>query len=240
MNVELTSTDPESPASQRNLVVFQLEQQTYALPIESVVQIIEMVTITPIPQVNRLMEGVINVRGVAVPVVNLRCHLGLPEAPLQLHTPIILIQVSGRMIGLIIDEGIDVLSLPADRIARPADFLPQGLSVAPILQGVAHARNGMALLLDPEHLFLPDQVEALIQAVETLPGGGVEEASAEEPVELSVETGSEVVAEEEEAPAEEPTDTQPQPARRRRKKRQRTKGASEEANLDEPAREVET
>lgn len=255
MNVESTLTDLENPVDQRNLVAFRLEQQTYALPIEPVAQIIEMVTITPIPQVNRSsMEGVINVRGATVPVVNLGRHLGLPEAPLQLHTPLILIQTDGRMVGLIVDEVIDVLNLPADQIARPADFLPEGLGGAPILQGLAHTPDGMVLLLDPDHLFLPSQVQALVQAMETLPGNVDEQAVEEAAVELPVETPPEIVVEEaseespmqtqpevvvEEAAEETPVETQPQPTRRRRKKRERTKKATEETPLDEPAQEVE-
>jgi len=191
MNVELTLTDLGNPADQRNLMAFRLDQQTYALPIEPIVQIIEMVTITPIPQVSNTVEGVINVRGAPVPVVNLRRHLGLLEASLQLHTPIVLVQLGEQMVGLIVDEVLDVLSLPGDQIAHPADILPEGLGEAPILQGLAHIPDDTVLLLDPDHLFLPDQAQALAQAVETLPEVVVpapstdeeEEASEESPVE---------------------------------------------------------
>jgi purine-binding chemotaxis protein CheW len=169
MNVELTSTDLGNPAEQRTLVAFRLDQQTYALHIEPIVQIIEMVTIMPIPQISNRVEGVINVRGAPVPVVNLRRYLGLPEAALQLHTPIILAQVSKLMVGLIVDEVLDVLNLPGGQIAHPAEILPEGLGEAPILQGLAHTPDGMVLLLNLEHLFLPHQAQALAQAVETLP-----------------------------------------------------------------------
>ncbi len=239
MSMELTLTDLGNRADQWPLVAFRLEQQLYALPIEPIEQIIEMVTITPIPQVKHLIEGVINVRGAAVPVVNLRRHLGLLEAPLHLHTPIILVQASGRMVALIVDEVIDVLNLPAHRIARPADFLPEGLEGAPVLQGLAHTLDSMVLLLDPEHLFLPSQAQALAQAMEALPDVAVEEEPEEAPVELSVETRSETMVEE--VSEERPADTQPQPARTRRKKRQRAKKeVAEETSSDEPAGEVAT
>lgn len=167
MNAELR--DLENQADQRNLVAFRLDRQTYALPIEPIVQIIEMVTITPIPQVSSRLEGVINVRGTLVPVVNLRRYLGLPEAALQLHTPVVLAQVGQLMVGLIVDEVLDVLSLPDSQITRTADIMPEGLGKASILQGLAHTPDSMVLLLDLDQLFLPDQVQALAQVVETLP-----------------------------------------------------------------------
>ena len=154
MSVELMDLNP---ADQRNLVAFRLDLQTYALPIEPIVQIIEMVTITPIPQVSNTVEGVINVRGALVPVINLHRHLGLPEAALKLHTPIVLVQVGEQMVGLIVDEVLDVLTLSDSQITRTADIVPEGLGKASILQGLAHTPDGMVLLLDLDRLLLPDQ-----------------------------------------------------------------------------------
>ena len=154
-------------SAMRNLVAFQLDRQTYALPIEPIVQIIEMVAITPIPQVNPAVEGVIDVRGTAVPVVNLRCQLGLPEAKLQLHTPIILVQTGERMVGLIVDQVADVLNIGADQITRPKDMLPDGLSDAPLVQGLTYTAQGALLLLDLEHLLASNQAQ-LAQALEAL------------------------------------------------------------------------
>jgi purine-binding chemotaxis protein CheW len=156
-----------SESAIRSLVAFRLDRQTYALPIEPIVQIIEMVAITPIPQVNPAVEGVINVRGTAVPVVNLRCQLGLPEAKLQLHTPIILVQTGERMVGLIVDQVADVLNIRADQITRPKDMLPDGLSDVPLVQGLTHTAQGALLLLDLEHLLASNQAQ-LAQALEAL------------------------------------------------------------------------
>jgi len=192
-------------SDQQSLVTFRLAEQTYALPIEPVVRIIEMVTIMPIPQVDDIVEGIINVHGKAVPVLNLRRHFGLPEAPLQLHTPIILVLFGGQMLGLIVDEVMDVLSLSSEQISRVSDILPEGLSEVPILQGLAHIQNEMVLLLNVEHLLSPGHVQALARAVATLPEGTVE--GMPEDVEGAFETDSavpwpEVVIEEMDGPAQ--------------------------------------
>ncbi len=155
----------------RNLVTFRLDRQMYALPLELIVQIVEMVTITPIPQVNHSVEGVINVRGTPVPVVNLRRHLGLPEAKLQLHTPILLVRTAERMVGLIVDQVADVLNVSADQITCPTDLLPDGLSDAPLLQGLVHTSQNSVLLLDLNRLFSSERAR-LVQASATLPVAG--------------------------------------------------------------------
>ena len=188
----------EAPSGQRNLVAFRLDQQTYALPIEPIVQIVEMVTITPIPHVNDAVAGVITVHGVVVPVVNLRRHFGLPEAALGLHTPILLVQTGEQMVGLIVDEVIDVLGLPAERVAQLADILPQGLGEAPILRGLVHVEENTVLLLDLEHLFLPHQARALAQVVAALPEAttaeGLDAASGEVSSEVTEEAATDVEA----------------------------------------------
>jgi purine-binding chemotaxis protein CheW len=156
-----------SESATRSLVTFRLDRQTYALPIEPIMQIIEMVAITPIPQANSAVEGVINVRGVPVPVINTRCQLGLPEAKLQLHTPIILVQTGERAAGLIVDEVADVLNISADQITHPKDILPDELSEVPLIQGLTHTAQGAVLLLDLEHLFASNQ-DQLAQVLEAL------------------------------------------------------------------------
>jgi len=186
-----------------NLVAFRLDRQTYALPIEPIVQIIEMVAITPIPQTDPAVEGVINVRGTAVPVVNLRCQLGLPEAKLQLHTPIILVRSGERMVGLIVDQVADVLNIRADQITRPKDMLPDGLSDVPLVQGLSHTSQGALLLLDLEHLFASNQAQ-LAQALEALSAfNNSSEDGHREPVEVAaVEAAGAEAADAEAASAE--------------------------------------
>jgi purine-binding chemotaxis protein CheW len=171
----------EALAERQNMVAFRLEKQIYALPIEPIVQIVEMVAITPIPQLNQVVEGVINVRGEAVAVVKLRRHLGLSDAPLQLNTPILLTQVGGRTIGLIVDEVTDVFNLPTDQIVQLGEILPEELEDAPIFRGLAYVADAAVLMLDPDQLFRPDQLEILAQAADALQKTIAEETSEAEP-----------------------------------------------------------
>lgn len=157
--MEMTHKKPgrKSNGYSDNIVAFQLEDQTFALPLETVVQIIPMLKLTPLPQVHPSIAGVMNFRGVAVPVINMRTYLGLEKHNLQLHTPIMLVRMHKRgtnMVGLIVDEVQDVVSIPEGQVIELDDVMPAGLGDVPILQGMLHSRNGATLLLDLEQLLI--------------------------------------------------------------------------------------
>jgi purine-binding chemotaxis protein CheW len=152
-----------------HLVTFRLDPQVYALPIEPIQQIIEMVTITPLPQVRASVEGVINYHGSTVPVVNLREHLGMTKTPMRLHTPIMMVYVSGRLVGLIVDEVLAVLDMPSTQIDRPKDILPEGLGNTSLLNGLFHTGGNTVLLLNTDHLLAPQEATALAEAAAALP-----------------------------------------------------------------------
>lgn len=153
-------------------VSFRLDHKLYALPLEAVMQIISMVAITPLPQLDGAVEGLINVRGAPAPVINLRRQLGLPPQPFELHTPIVLVQVQGRVIGLIVDEVLDVLTVPAPHIARLQEVLPPGLAESPLLRGVVYLEQGAVLLLNLDQLFTAQQGQSLFPAWHEAPAPG--------------------------------------------------------------------
>lgn len=150
------------------MLVFKLEGQQYALSLLQVVQIIPMLKITPVPQMDRVVEGFANIHGKIIPIINTRRRLGHPEKPHELHTPIILVQLPQWTLGLIVDEVIDVVFLPADQISLPDAILPKELACVPELIGVASINNQSVLLLNAEQLFQPGQLRALNQVVQGL------------------------------------------------------------------------
>jgi len=170
-----------------HLVTFRLDPQVYALPIEPIQQIIEMVKITPVPQVRSSVEGVINFHGATVPVVNLREHLGVAKTPLRLHTPIMMVYVSGRLVGLIVDEVLAVVDVPSTQIDRPKDILPEGLGNTSLLNGLFHTEGNTVLLLNIDHLFAPQETSALDEAAAAMPDVAelTIQPSVEPPAELS-------------------------------------------------------
>jgi purine-binding chemotaxis protein CheW len=167
------------PGIAHNLMTLQLGQQTYALPIQPIVRIIEMVAITPVPQFDASVRGVINFHGQVVPVIDMHRHLGLPEMRLQLRTPIVLLHIQDRLLGLIVDRVMDVLPLTNDQIARSTAILPKELGNASLLYGLANTGSGTVFVIDPDHLFSSRQMRALRKAAEA-PPEAEEEGTAHE------------------------------------------------------------
>ncbi len=161
---------PEVVQAKENLVVFLLNQVHYAIEIEPIKQIIEMVTITPVLKTETWMEGVINYHGLSVPVINLRRHFGMTVVPYRWHTPIILVNISNHQVGLIVDDVLDVLTLPAAQIMDPKVILPLGIPETPLLKGIIQTEETLTLLIDLTHLFDQMQVRALNVATSALSG----------------------------------------------------------------------
>jgi purine-binding chemotaxis protein CheW len=215
-------TNTEQALSERqNVVAFRLDKQTYALPIEPIVQIIDMVAITSIPQLSQVVEGVINVHGEAVAVVKLRRHFGLSDAPLRLNTPILLIQIGGQTIGLIVDEVTDVLHLSADQVVQLADILPEELGDAPIFRGLTYVSDDAVLMLDHESLFQPDQLQALAQAADMLQEAIAKKAAEESSAATKakpVRRRRKATPRKKDVPEKPPAESKPKPTRKRRRK----------------------
>jgi purine-binding chemotaxis protein CheW len=137
------------------LLTFTVADQTYGLPVTNVVRIIEMVTITQLPDVPETIQGIINLQGKAVPVMDLRRRFALPHKAYGLHTPIILANLNGdgRMLGLIVDAVEDVLEIAAENLEITETIVSAELAEQMAIQsaplaGVAKVDRQMILVLN--------------------------------------------------------------------------------------------
>ena len=158
-----------------HLVIFRLGKQAYAFSIEAVSQIIDMVTILPLPKADPLIEGVINVHGRLLPVIDLHRLFHSAARTFKLHTPILLVTIENRLIGLIVDEVLDIYSVTPDQVADTTDFLPNGSQPVPILLGVTTVAKETVMLLDLNCVLDSEQRWALHQI------GELQEFSQPEP-----------------------------------------------------------
>lgn len=144
-----------------SLVIFKLNHIHYAIAVETIQQIIEMVVIIPVLNTAAWMEGVINYHGVSIPIVNLRRHFGMEVESYHLHTPIILVNIFGHGVGLIVDDVLDVLVVSAQQVVDARSILPPGVPQTLLLKGVIQTEQNITLMLDLTHLFDQVQVRAL-------------------------------------------------------------------------------
>ena len=175
----LIQTNRTNGSDTCSLVTFVLAEQTYALPIAPIVQIVEMVAITALPQADSAIKGVVNYHGVTVPVLDLRSTLGLPAVDMDPDTHMIILTAAERTLALAVDRVLQVADLPNQQVAHSQDVMPVGFEGAPLLKGVAHTAEGTVLVLDPEHLLTSSTVGTLARIAAVMPAERVMAGSDE-------------------------------------------------------------
>lgn len=134
--------------TERQVVAFRLGEETYAIDISYIHEIIRMRTITFVPRAPHYMRGVINLRGRIVPVMDLSARLGLPSHEETAQSRIIVVEIGDESIGLIVDAVSEVLRLPEDQIEPPSQMA--GSESANYISGLGKINDRLVLLLDVE------------------------------------------------------------------------------------------
>jgi purine-binding chemotaxis protein CheW len=143
------------------LVTFELFEEIFALPILDVREIIRMTDITPVPQAPGFVEGVINLRGQIIPVVDLRKRFGLNSAELTDDTRVIVVELGHYIvIGLIVDAVREVERLPAEAI-NPPPALVAGSIGAEYIKGISNHDDKMMIHIDLRKVFNTEELSAL-------------------------------------------------------------------------------
>ncbi len=130
--------------TEEQLVIFQLNDQQYALPIQETQEIIRMTSITRVPNTRHYVEGIINLRGSIVPVINLNKRLNLPVSEYNDDTRIIVVENDGQKVGMIVDIVLEVGRFSDDEIEPPS---VAGDNVS-YLKGVVKKGDQLWLLLN--------------------------------------------------------------------------------------------
>ena len=106
--------DKDEAAAERQLVVFSLAGEAYGVDIEAVREIIRMEEITQVPNAPEFVEGVINLRGMVCPVLDLRKRLGVDVSETTNESRIVVVEIDGEQVGLIVDEVTQVLRIGSE------------------------------------------------------------------------------------------------------------------------------
>lgn len=141
------------------LVTFVVGSEEFAVPILTVQEINRMMQITRVPQSPPFVEGVINLRGKIIPVVDLRNRFGMESRERGSDTRIVVVEVSGRVIGFTVDRVNEVLRI-SPSIVEPAPAMVCGID-SDYVQGVGKLDDRLLILLSLPSLFGVDELEAL-------------------------------------------------------------------------------
>ena len=136
-----------------HIVGFQVGRETYGVPITSLHEIVRVPEITAVPDAPDYLEGVINLRGKIVSVMDLRKRFGDKEAKLKKQNRILVVEHSGKLAGLIVDSASEVLKIAGEDVeAPPAVFQEGGLNC---VTGLGKVRGRLIVLLDMNKLLAP-------------------------------------------------------------------------------------
>ncbi len=141
------------------LVVFALDQEEFACDINNVGEVLKMVRITPLPRSIEFVEGVINLRGEVIPVIDLRKRFNMEVVERTAESRIIIVEVDDRMFGLTVDSVSEVARLPNDHIQDAPAQVAAGRSH--LIMGVGKMDNRMLIILNIDQLLSTDEQMAL-------------------------------------------------------------------------------
>lgn len=143
MNYDAVSEDTSQ------YVLFHLGAERYGLPIENIQSIIRYEAPTSVPHAPEGVEGVINLRGQVIPVVDLQCCLlGVVSTPVA-TTRVIVSESTSGLVGLLVDSVIEVINIAASEI-RPAPDVALSAQTADAFVGVTTVDDGLIILLDAD------------------------------------------------------------------------------------------
>ncbi|MCJ0931185.1 chemotaxis protein CheW [Virgibacillus halodenitrificans] len=145
--------------STRKMIVFQLDNEEYAVSVQQVGLIERITPITRVPQTVDFVKGVINLRGVVTPIIDLRIRFGLSEAGFTDHSRIIIVNMDDKEVGLIVDAANDVVDIPEETIESAPEVI--GTVDIDYIEGVAKLEERLIILLDLEKVLSAEEVNSL-------------------------------------------------------------------------------
>lgn len=154
-----TTTESTGQHELVQLVTFRLGQEEYAVNVAQVQEIVRLTTITAVPRSASYVEGVVNLRGRIVPVIDLACRFGLARRERSKTSRIVITEVGGRTVGMLVDAVSEVLRLEAGAIDATPEMLQAGIR-ADFITGIGKLDGRLLIMLDlPRVLSAQDEAE---------------------------------------------------------------------------------
>jgi purine-binding chemotaxis protein CheW len=133
-------------SNERQLILFSLGRGNYGISIDNINEIKKMEEITVVPKAPKFIEGVINLRGNVVPVIDLRKRFGMENVEITKKTKIIIVEVGKRQFGVIVDAVAEVVTLAEDQI-EPSLPTVSGLK-AEFINGIGKINSKLIIILE--------------------------------------------------------------------------------------------
>ena len=142
--------------TEKQMVLFELGGETYGLDIAVVREIITMQPITRVPKAPVFVEGVINLRGKVIPVINMSTRFGMAKTQVSKNTRIVVVDIKGATIGIVVEVVTEVVRIQDSAVESASDIVVAADSQ--YLQGIAKLNGKMVILLDLEKALSKEEI----------------------------------------------------------------------------------
>ena len=148
------------------VVGFRIGDETFGVRIGSVREIVRVPEITAVPNAPETIEGVINLRGKIIPVMDLRKRFGQAEVQRDKKNRILVVELDNKLVGLIVNSASEVLKIPPSEIESPGTVFADNESG--YVTGVGKLKGRLIILLDISKLLHRPEYKKLEEAAETV------------------------------------------------------------------------
>jgi len=143
-------------AEEKKIIVFALGHEEYGVEVEKVKTIERMQQMTRVPKTPPFIKGVINLRGVVIPIIDLRARFGLPEKEATENSRMIIVATGNIEVGMIVDSANDVIDLDDSLVESPPEIV--GGIRAKYLDGIAKIGERLLVLLNLEQVLNKEEL----------------------------------------------------------------------------------
>ncbi|MEC0274264.1 MULTISPECIES: chemotaxis protein CheW [Peribacillus] len=143
------------------VIVFQIKDKEYAIPVDKVSGIEKLLHITRVPKALKFVKGVINLRGVITPIIDLRVRFDFEEVEYDESTRIIIVILDDMEVGLIVDSANDVLDIPVESIEPQPEVV--GHLASEYISGVAKIEKRLLVLINLEKALSLEVTENMLR-----------------------------------------------------------------------------
>ncbi|HET6842492.1 MAG TPA: chemotaxis protein CheW [Candidatus Angelobacter sp.] len=154
-------------AKEQHIVGFRIGRESFGVPIRLVHEIVRIPDITAVPEAPDFVEGVINLRGKIVPVVDLRKRFGEKEIISTRKNRILVAEVDRKMVGLMVDAASEVMKIPETEIEQPPNVFEEG--DLQYVTGVGKLNGRLIILIDLTRVLQKGELRRLAEVADALP-----------------------------------------------------------------------
>lgn len=146
----------------KNMVIFSLANQQFALHLSTVERVIRAVELTHLPKAPEIVLGIINMQGRIIPVFDIRKRFRLPEREIELSDHFIIANTSRRLVALVVDSVTDIIKHPGQKVVSAKEILP-GIDY---IEGVVKIEGEIILIHDLEQFLSLEEEKRLDETME--------------------------------------------------------------------------